>query len=564
MKKSSSVILQEHLEALDRQCSETMDRWAAPQDFSKIDLVCAELLKKGSFGDALEYMEKVKKVVEQLCLKLRAKHQESMKLSEMKAMEEEEDYPHDASRGSTPTCKHSLHSPLDPLPQGGGGGAPSPAPKMLMTLAPPPPVKADAKPGVYSELKRDFSQLTKQHKELTKQHAEDTKDYQEQIAELQARLASSSFDVKQTTAEVKANKIRLLNRKLEQQAADTRAVQAESRARVLEDRVDALAVLLRQAEGKTNSGNAQVQHMRQKVADLQQQWGEVGAREAKLAAQVAGVERQVAEREAELRATGKAATVALTKQDQTIARLQDRLDSQALELQRRDEILHTLSTRLQEKNMALVDFLTPPTSGSPTEGGTLATALGNTSLTSPPTGASNDESLRNSRQGSRPLSAALQASTVKKHKGGGGGELRSINSLMPPVRSSTAPEGRRRGGAQQVNGVQIRITENEGAGAAFKPWIIHQPIRCEPAAHIVVVGVQQLQSVERSQANDLSQQKVCCCGTLSSKGHFELMGHVMWRGRTAVIGPPLEESIHKHRSVLGLESPAENLLTAFS
>ena len=36
-------------------------------------------------------------------------------------------------------------------------------------------------------------------------------------------------------------------------------------------------------------------------------------------------------------------------------------------------------------------------------------------------------------------------------------------------------------------GIPIRVTENEGNGAQFKPWVVHQPLRCEPAAHVVVM-----------------------------------------------------------------------------
>jgi hypothetical protein len=36
-------------------------------------------------------------------------------------------------------------------------------------------------------------------------------------------------------------------------------------------------------------------------------------------------------------------------------------------------------------------------------------------------------------------------------------------------------------------GIPIRVTENEGAGRDFKPWIVHQPARCEPAAHVVIM-----------------------------------------------------------------------------
>eukprot|EP00740_Mantoniella_antarctica_P008434 CAMPEP_0181384780 /NCGR_PEP_ID=MMETSP1106-20121128/22172_1 /TAXON_ID=81844 /ORGANISM="Mantoniella antarctica, Strain SL-175" /LENGTH=72 /DNA_ID=CAMNT_0023504723 /DNA_START=81 /DNA_END=296 /DNA_ORIENTATION=- len=51
---------------------DVMERWTSPNDFARVDLVCAELLKRGSFVDALRYMERVEDVTRVICQKLRA------------------------------------------------------------------------------------------------------------------------------------------------------------------------------------------------------------------------------------------------------------------------------------------------------------------------------------------------------------------------------------------------------------------------------------------------------------------------------------------------------------
>lgn len=46
-------LLGDQIESLDKMSSDVMERWTSPNDFARVDLVCAELLKRGSFVDAL-------------------------------------------------------------------------------------------------------------------------------------------------------------------------------------------------------------------------------------------------------------------------------------------------------------------------------------------------------------------------------------------------------------------------------------------------------------------------------------------------------------------------------
>ena len=96
-----------------------------------------------------------------------------------------------------------------------------------------------------------------------------------------------------------------------------------------------------------------------------------------------------------------------------------------------------------------------------------------------------------------------------------------------------------------------------------------QRVRCEPAGHVVLLGISQLQSVEGKQAQAdamAAHGQLCSCGVLGGhgRGYFELAGSVVWRGRTAVLCPPAHGSGPRHRSVLGLEAPGEKNLTAFN
>ena len=40
----------------------------------------------------------------------------------------------------------------------------------------------------------------------------------------------------------------------------------------------------------------------------------------------------------------------------------------------------------------------------------------------------------------------------------------------------------------------------------------------------------------------------------------QVVGNVAWRGRTAVLGPPIHKGVPKFRSVLGLEAESEATL----
>eukprot|EP00227_Mantoniella_beaufortii_P006091 CAMPEP_0197612816 /NCGR_PEP_ID=MMETSP1326-20131121/58011_1 /TAXON_ID=1155430 /ORGANISM="Genus nov. species nov., Strain RCC2288" /LENGTH=138 /DNA_ID=CAMNT_0043181617 /DNA_START=249 /DNA_END=661 /DNA_ORIENTATION=+ len=64
-------LLGDQIESLDRMSSDVMERWTSANDFARVDLVCAELLKRGSFVDALKYMERCEQVTRLICQKLR-------------------------------------------------------------------------------------------------------------------------------------------------------------------------------------------------------------------------------------------------------------------------------------------------------------------------------------------------------------------------------------------------------------------------------------------------------------------------------------------------------------
>ena len=50
-----------------------MERWASPNDFARVDLVCADLLKKGFTVEAIKYMERVQSLTGAIVTRLKAK-----------------------------------------------------------------------------------------------------------------------------------------------------------------------------------------------------------------------------------------------------------------------------------------------------------------------------------------------------------------------------------------------------------------------------------------------------------------------------------------------------------
>lgn len=63
----------EQLDSLDRYQSDVMERWASPNDFARVDLVCADLLKKGFTVEAIKYMERVQSLTGAIVTRLKAK-----------------------------------------------------------------------------------------------------------------------------------------------------------------------------------------------------------------------------------------------------------------------------------------------------------------------------------------------------------------------------------------------------------------------------------------------------------------------------------------------------------
>mmetsp|Transcript_32426 Transcript_32426/g.62303 ORF Transcript_32426/g.62303 Transcript_32426/m.62303 type:complete len:645 (+) Transcript_32426:491-2425(+) len=589
--RQTPTLLSAQLNSLDRHFSDNLERWNKAEDFSKVDLVCAELIKKGGYGEALKYMERVKKLVDQLTSTLREKEVQGQR-----------------SKEAALVAENSVASAA------GSVGHPGPSKEQLKALSRNRServsqlMRRDLMPATQGDagLKKDLLAAQKKFRELQKRYDEDMHANEQHVQSLTKQLDAWQSEAETIKRTASSTKDRLIKRSLNHQASETRATQAEARVQDLTEKLEGLSVLLTQAEARAAADASKVQKLHQRLLDSGNRDRESGSKEAKLASAVAGLEAEVQEKDTQLRATSKAANAALAKQDQVIQGLVERLDQQALELQRRDEILHAIGAKLQEGGLTIVEFLSTSTSGPPptpptpvaddsslpsvhfapstaasahrpsevssgSKPGTASTTRGSMSA-----GYNVQDWGAHTKQGTKNAAPRLPAARAPATPGGTvvhphrpgttpGGKARAQvglgyrpASVSGPKREATPPLALDGGG-----GVPIRVTENEGAGAHFKPWVVHQPVRCEPAGHFVVIGVPQFQSVERAQAETASMHKVCSCGKLSSR-YFELSGHVVWRGRTAVIGPPIDNPGPKHRSVLGLEGHSEENLTAFS
>eukprot|EP00899_Mesostigma_viride_P008110 jgi/Mesvir1/172/Mv13529-RA.1 len=95
----------------------------------------------------------------------------------------------------------------------------------------------------------------------------------------------------------------------------------------------------------------------------------------------------------------------------------------------------------------------------------------------------------------------------------------------------------------------VRISPNNGPGAAAKPWLVHQPSRCEAAAFIVF---QDLPAMRTAASGQEAKPPAPDCWCNNPTGCLlELSGDVKWKGRTAFI---VKASEARERSVLGLGS----------
>jgi len=69
-REASEKFLNGHLSSLQKYQDDVVARWNAPNDFDKVDIVCTELLRNSSITAALQYMERVRALVDTICAKL--------------------------------------------------------------------------------------------------------------------------------------------------------------------------------------------------------------------------------------------------------------------------------------------------------------------------------------------------------------------------------------------------------------------------------------------------------------------------------------------------------------
>ena len=53
--------------------AQVLEKWSSESDFSKVDVVCAEFIRRGAYKDAIQYMERVGSIVHTIINKLRQK-----------------------------------------------------------------------------------------------------------------------------------------------------------------------------------------------------------------------------------------------------------------------------------------------------------------------------------------------------------------------------------------------------------------------------------------------------------------------------------------------------------
>ncbi|KAK3239089.1 hypothetical protein CYMTET_50958 [Cymbomonas tetramitiformis] len=513
----------DQLGSLDKQFNEVLDRWSSPQDFAKVDLVCAELLKKGSFTDTLKYMERVRGLVEVICAKLRPKA--------LKEAYEAGAAPEEGTGGkSLGGSYQSLQLPTD-------------LPEQPVKKAEPPKKKPVAKRIVLPDTAEMERKAKAREQEL-----------QQQIDELSHQLEDvhkSLVDERRSSDKKEVNlaqaRDRLVQKTLELQAAETRMIKAEGMASDLQGRVEGLNSLVRQADSTARRETGKARQLKQQILDSHSRQKVLDVVEDKYQTKVEALQLAL-EKATEDAAVSEAAHASVaSKQEKQLKKIKERLESQALELQRRDEILQAMSLKLQESQEHLEGFEngvgpTPPRTATPKvrQAGGEAAAVPANEAAEPKEVATDDKVEASSK-----ASALSPGKALKAKRGPSGRQEKEVSVELPRI------VDKKRQAAENA-GVYIRITENTGPGMTSKPWVIHQPVRCEPAGHLVIQGVKEIESVEKMEADLAAQSKLCSCGMLASH-YFEVLGTVSWKGRSAHIGPRSKGKAADTRGVLGAE-----------
>jgi len=69
-REKNEKFVDEQIGSLQKYQDNVVSRWSSTNDFDKVDLVCAELLKNDNFTAAVQYMERVRTLVDSILLKL--------------------------------------------------------------------------------------------------------------------------------------------------------------------------------------------------------------------------------------------------------------------------------------------------------------------------------------------------------------------------------------------------------------------------------------------------------------------------------------------------------------
>lgn len=254
---SGKQLLEEQIKSLESYQADVLDRWHSPSDFGRVDLVCADLLKKGSILEAVKYMERVRGLMDLIVTKLKSKVQVV-----------------DPNTGDVVGgMKSTVPLAKTQAPKVQWADKEKEQQEQRRTFKPRRPsalnLKKKAKPGVLQEDLGKVRELQAANREL-----------KDKMAKVEKRLADTKTRVEERDRALEITRERLNGRTMEAQSQTSRLQLLEKQKLDLKDKVDGLTALLKSTEEDFKRASKQAASMRSKLMqhDNQNKVGDLKSR----------------------------------------------------------------------------------------------------------------------------------------------------------------------------------------------------------------------------------------------------------------------------------------------
>ena len=519
-------LLEDRLGAVDNMAKEVMERWGSTNEFQKVDLVCSDLIRRGGFGEALDYMERVRSLVETVVHKLSARVSVEGR-GQLDARKETKPMMLSTAAQAAKRAKKEAEklareaAERDRLKQANEKKQPTSASAAAGDSAPAVPaivrVKEQKTPEelVRAERERWQSEVVRLEAETTelKSHLKRSED---ECRELKSSLAHARQAQQESTQRASVRNIESIGAK--------DAVEAIQRTNdSLEAKISSMTTLLRKAEAERKRAGQQSAQVRAKLNEEEVARKEAHLKAEVLADEIGRLQADVGAAQGESKAFESRAKKAEKRRTDVEASTSAELARMQALLQSKDDAIRLLRSK------AGVSDTEPASTPAPAPAAAPAAEEEEATVSTPAPDGPPPRHGKHRAEERRKL--AMAYGSAKKRSAGAAGP--STPARSTPARTPARPT--------IPEALMVRISRNVGTGAESKPWVVHSKSsdagdKSEPCSQLVVLGAHDVRSTM-----DKDKHLGSC---------LELAGVVSWEGRVCVISAPASLEVKSDRGSL--------------